>query len=215
MESPYLTVLTPEDRAAVLRVARRRRYARREVLFHEGDPADTFHILDRGHVAVRTTNPFGEVALLRVLGPGAAFGEMALIDASPRMASIVALDPCETLTLHRDAFDGLRSAHPGIDRVLLAAMVSEVRRLSTVTLELMYLPVDKRLCRRLVDLAGIYSEGGPVTVPLTQQDIAQLTGTTRQTSNRVLRAAEAAGLLRVGRGRIELLDVEGLARQSR
>ena len=215
MESPYLAVLSPEDRSALLRIARRRRYARREVLFHEGDPADTMHILDRGHVAVRTSTPLGDVALLRVLGPGAAFGEMALIDASPRMASIIALGPCETLALHRDAFDGLRSTHPDIDRVLLAAMVGEVRRLSTLALELMYVPVDKRLCRRLVDLAAIYSPGDPVTVPLTQEDLAQLTGTTRQTSNRVLRAAEASGLLRVGRGRIELLDIEGLARQSR
>lgn len=215
MDSPYLTVLMPEDRDAMLRVARRRRYARREVVFHEGDPADTFHLLDRGHVAVRTSSPIGDVALLRVLGPGAAFGEMALIDASPRMASIIALDPCETLALHRDAFDDLRSSRPDINGVLLAAMVSEVRRLSSITLELMYLPVDKRLCRRLLELADIYSDGGPVTIPLTQQDIAQLTGTTRQTSNRVLGAAEAAGLLRVGRGRIELLDVEGLARQGR
>ena len=215
MESPYLTVLSPDDRSAVIGVARRRRYVRNEVLFHEGDPADTFHILDRGHVAVRTSTPLGEVALLRVLGPGDAFGEMALMDPTPRMATIVALDPCETLTLHRDAFDRLRRDHPDIDRLLLAAMVGEVRRLSALTLELMYVPVDKRLHRRLVDLAAIYGDGGPVTIPLTQEDLAQLTGTTRQTSNRVLRAAEASGLLRVGRGRIELLDVEGLARQSR
>jgi CRP-like cAMP-binding protein len=215
MESQYLSALSSDDRSAVLRVARRRRYARREVLFHEGDPADTFHFLDRGHVAVQTSTPHGDVALLRILGPGAAFGEMALIDASPRMASIVALDACETLTLHRDAFDGLRTAHPAIDRVLLAAMVDEVRRLSAVALELMYVPVDKRLFRRLVDLAAIYGDGVTVTVPVTQEDLAQLTGTTRQTSNRVLRAAEAAGLVRVGRGRIELLDVDGLDRQSR
>ena len=91
MISPYLAVLSEEDRRELLRIARRRRFARNEVVFHEGDPADTLHLLDRGHVGVRTTTPLGDVALLSVLGPGEAFGEMALIDQSPRNATVVAL----------------------------------------------------------------------------------------------------------------------------
>ena len=215
MDSPYLAVLSAEDRQEVLRAARRRRFARKEVIFHEGDPADTFHLLDRGHVGVRTTTPLGDVALLRVLGPGEAFGEMALIDPAPRKATIVALDACETLAFHRASFDGLRRDHPEVDRLLLNAMVVEVRRLSSQLLEMMYVPVEQRLYRRLVDLAKVYGAGDATIIPLTQDDLAQLTGTTRQTSNRILRAAEASGLLRVGRGRIELLDMEGLARRGR
>ena len=94
-------------------------------------------------------------------------------------------------------------------------MVGEVRRVSSQLLEVMYVPVHKRLYRRLVDLARLYGDGSAVSIPLTQEDLAQLTGTTRQTSNRFLGEAEDAGLLRVGRGRVEVLDVEGLARRGR
>ena len=159
MISPYLAVLSEEDRRELLRIARRRRFARNEVVFHEGDPADTLHLLDRGHVGVRTTTPLGDVALLSVLGPGEAFGEMALIDQSPRNATVVALDVCETIALHRSSFDELRRVHPEVDRLLLAAMVAEVRRVSSQLLEVMYVPVHKRLYRRLVDLARLYGDG--------------------------------------------------------
>jgi CRP-like cAMP-binding protein len=214
MDSPYLAMLSEEDRKVVLGAARRRRFRRSEVIFHEGDPADTLHIIDRGHVGVRTTTPLGDVALLRVLGPGETFGELALIDPAPRHATIVAFDACETMSLHRDSFAVLRLAHPDIDRLLLAAMVAEVRRMAALVLELMYVPVDKRMHRRMVELARLYRESEVPAIPLTQADLAQLAGTTRQTANRILRGAEEAGLLKIGRRQIELLDVEGIARRG-
>ncbi len=196
-------------------MGRRRRFARNEVVFHEGDPAESFHLLLRGHAAVRITTSLGNVAMLRVLGPGQIFGELALIDPAPRNATLVALDASETLALHRQHLDELRQSHPSVDRLLLEAVIGEVRRLSAQLVELMYVPVDKRLHRRLVDLCSLYGGEPPVTIPLTQEDLAQLTGTTRPTANKVLRSAEEAELLRVGRGRIEVLDVEGLIRRGR
>jgi len=215
MDPPLIALLPERERKEVLRLGRRRRFARNEVVFHEGDPGDTLHVLTKGHVAVRITTPLGDVGMLRVLGPGQVFGELAVVDIAPRSATIVALDACETVALHRSHLDELRQAHPGIDRLLLAAMVDEVRRLSTQLLELMFVPVDKRLHRRLVDLARLFGTVAPVTVPLTQEALAQLAGTTRPTTNRALRAAEAAGLVRVSRGRIEVLDIDGLARRGR
>src|SRR5664279_6410691 len=94
--------LPPEQARLVLATARRRRFARREVVFHEGDPGDTLHLIDRGHVAVRVTTPLGDTATLRVIGPGEHFGELALVSPAPRSATITALEPTETLVLHRD-----------------------------------------------------------------------------------------------------------------
>jgi CRP/FNR family cyclic AMP-dependent transcriptional regulator len=74
MEWPVLGGLTVEDRQRVLRAARRRRFARHEVVFHEGDLGDTLHLLAVGHVAVCVTTPLGDVATLTVLGPDDAFG---------------------------------------------------------------------------------------------------------------------------------------------
>src|SRR5664279_4123977 len=129
--------LPPEQARLVLATARRRRFAKRQVVFHEGDPGDTLHLVESGHVAVRVTTPLGDTATLRVIGPGEHFGELAVVSPAPRNASIVALEPTETLALHRDGMNALRAKHPEIDRALLEAVVGEVRRLSVALLDAM------------------------------------------------------------------------------
>lgn len=215
MEWPLLATLTEEERRELLRLARRRRFQRNEVVFHEGDPGDTVHLIDRGHVSVRVTTPLGDVATLVVLGPGDHFGELALVSGRARSSSVIAIDALETLALHRDAWTGLRGSHPGVDRFLVEALTTEVRRLTTRLVEALYVAVDKRVLRRLVDLIEIFgSESGGV-IPLTQEDIAGLAGTSRPSANRVLRSAEEAGIVKVSRGRVEVLDVEQLRKAAR
>lgn len=216
MEWALLAKLSDDARRDVLVLARRRRFGRCDYIFHEGDPGDTLHLVAKGRIGIRVTTPLGDCAMLRVLGPGEHFGEMALISPSPRNATAVALEPAETLSIHRKELDGLRAREPDIDKFLLDAAVEEVRRLSQRLLEALYVPVDKRVLRRLVDLVSIYETGpGTTTILLTQDDLAQLAGTTRPTTNRVLRAAEDAGTLQIGRGRIEVLDRAELVRRAR
>jgi CRP/FNR family cyclic AMP-dependent transcriptional regulator len=209
--------LTAEDRQRVLQAARRRRFVRGEVLFHEGDPGDSLHLLAKGRVAVRVTTPLGDVATLTVLGSGAVFGELALVmPGSRRTATVVALETAETLSLRREQFEALRREHPTIDRVLIDLLAATVTRLSERLTEALFVPVDRRLLRRLADLAQEYGQGQPGTViPLTQQDLAEMAGTTRPTANRVLHDAEQAGLISVGRTRITLVDPAGLQRRAR
>src|ERR1700712_2917485 len=137
--------VSPEQTRAVLQLARRRKFARGEVVFHEGDPGDTLHLIERGHVAVRITTPLGDTATLRVIGPGEHFGELAVVSPAPRNASIIALEPTETLALHRDQLNQARRNHPDVDRILLESVVHEVRRLSEALVEAMYVPVSSRL----------------------------------------------------------------------
>ncbi|MDQ3106525.1 MAG: Crp/Fnr family transcriptional regulator [Actinomycetota bacterium] len=213
----FLEGVPEDDRRRLLAATRRRRFARREVLFHEGDPGDTVHLLDRGRVAVRITTPSGDVATLRVRGPGEVIGELALLDqGSRRAATVVALERVETLALHRDQFAELRQRHPSVDAFLVNVLVEEVRRLSGLLVEALHVPVDTRVIRRLLALAEIYgSDGAPAEVPLTQEDLASLSGTSRATVNRVLGEAVRAGLVELRRGRITVVDAEGLARRSR
>ena len=77
-------VVSDEQARAFLALARRRRFKRGEVVFHEGDPGDTLRLVDRGHLAVRVTTPLGDTATLRVLGPGDYFGELAVVSPAPR-----------------------------------------------------------------------------------------------------------------------------------
>jgi CRP-like cAMP-binding protein len=211
----FLEEVPEADRRRLLAATRRRRFARREVLFHEGDPGDTVHLLDRGRVAVRITTPQGDVATLRVRGPGEVIGELALLDPSARRtATVVALERTETLTLHHDQFVELRHRYPSVDAFLVGVLAEEVRRLSGLLVEALHVPADTRVLRRLSALADAYRDpeaDGPPEVPLTQEDLASLAGTSRATVNRVVGEAEAAGLVEVRRGRVIVLDPKGLA----
>ena len=217
MRWSLLDGIPEDDRRRVLAATRRRRFGRREVLFHEGDPGDTVHLIDRGRVAVRVTTPLGDVATLNVRGAGDVVGELALLDpASRRTATVLALEPTETLAVHRDEFTDLRRRHPSVDRFLVAILAAEVQRLSSLLAEALYVPVDTRVIRRLLALTEIYaSESGPTEVPLTQEELASLAGTSRATINRVLGEAERDGVVDVRRGRIVVTDPEGLRRRGR
>jgi CRP-like cAMP-binding protein len=208
-----LEPLDDEERERVLALARRRRYRRGAVIFHEGEPGEALHLLDHGHVAVRRSTPEGELVTYMILSPGEVFGELALVGAgSTRSSTIQALDAVETLTLHRDQFDTLRRDHPGVDRMLVEALSADVRRLSDRLLEALHTPVATRVLRRLAELAEVYVEDG--AIPLTQDDLAGLAGTSRPSANKALRAAEQAGVIKVGRGRVTVIDFEELVRRG-
>lgn len=212
MEWPLLAVLDDAERRDLLASARRRRFRKDEVVFHEGDTGDSLHLVHKGRVAVRITTPLGDTAMVEVLAAGDFFGELALIRPATRSATVMALDAVETLAVSQTVFAELRERHPAVERVLTEALVGQVRRLSGQLVEALYVPVDRRVLRRLVRVADLF---GDSVVPLTQEDIAQLAGTTRPTANRVLKAAEEAGVLRMTRGRTEILDPERLARMAR
>src|SRR6266508_3388546 len=173
MDWPMLRALGEPERRELLRRTRRRRFARNEVLVHEGDPADTLHLLAKGRVSVRATTPFGE----------------------------------------------LRRRHPSVDRFLIELLVEQVQRLHARLLEALFVPAETRVLRRLVDLADAYGSGSPASpptvIPLNQEMLASLAGTSRATTNQVLRAAELAGVVTVGRSRVEIVDLDALVRRAR
>jgi CRP-like cAMP-binding protein len=215
MKPQLLDLLDESERRAVIAAARRRKFGRHEVVFHDGDPGDTLHMIVKGHFAVRISTPLGDVATLRVLGPREHFGELAVLSPGPRRGSVVSLDTSETLSLHRDDFERLCAAMPRIEVMITSALVAEIRRLATALVDALYVPADRRIWRRLAELAALYGEAAPVVVPLTQDDVAQLAGTTRPTANRTLRAGEADGVVRLARGTIEVLDLDALQTLAR
>jgi CRP-like cAMP-binding protein len=217
MKWALLDGVPEQERERFLGIAVPRAYQRGEVIFLAGAPADSLQLIVSGWVAVRAGTAAGDMALLSVLGVGDFFGDIALFSPEwVRTATVTALDACETLSVYRDEFARLRAVHPSVDQVLIKVLSAQVRRLSTLLVEAMYLSAEARLFRRVLDAAEVW--GGSVkgtVIPLTQEDIAELAGTTRSTANRALRHAEESGLLRIGRGRIELLDPKGIAHLSR
>ncbi len=217
MKWALLDGVPQDDVQQLLSIARRRKFARGEVVFHEQDPADTLHLIDKGRFAVRVATPLGDTAILAVLGPGEMFGELALLGDSEerRSATVAALETAETRSVHRIDFDRLRERNPTTSNVIVAILSGQMRRLSRHLVEALYVSADKRVLRRLVEVAAIYGEGGPIVVPLTQEDLAGLAGTSRATVNRVLREEEGRGTVKLGRGRTTVLDVETLTRRGR
>ena len=215
-EHALLAGLSADERSQVLAGGRARRFAAREVLFHEGDPGDTFHLLMAGRVAVRVHTPMGDVATLAVLGAGDVVGELAVLNPTGRRtATVVALERTETLAFQHEVLDRLRRTCPAADRFLLETMATAIRRTSAMLLDALYVPSDRRVLRRLVDLEDRYRGPGPTTeIPLTQEEVATLAGASRATVNQVLRAAQADGYVRLRRGRIAILDGVALRRRA-
>jgi len=203
------------DVQRLVSVSHRRRFGRNEVVFHRDDPADSLHLIEKGRVAVRVSTPLGDTVTITVRGPGWSFGEMALVGASRRTATVAALDQTETLAVYKDDFEQLRREHPSVDKLLFAFLVGEIRLLEERLLEALYRPVERRVLRRLDELTAKTDDRQPLEVPLTQEELAELAGTTRSTINRILRDEARRGTIRLERGRTIVLDREEIARRAR
>lgn len=207
MDWTVLGSLDSSDVRSVLALATRRHVRGGDTLFHQGDPADTIHLLERGHVAIRLLHPNGTTITLDVLAPGSVFGEQCLVDdRARRTASAVAIGTVETRQLRRDDFVALQQRRPAVTDVLVRVLAAQVRRLSGQLLDAHTTPADQRVVAQLRRLAATFAIEGTATLPITQEDLAALAGTTRSTANRALQPLVDAGAIALRRGRIEVLD---------
>lgn len=217
MEWRLLAGVPAEQVRELLQIARRRRFARNEVVFHRDDPGDSLHLIQKGRFSIRVMTPLGDVATIAVRGPGESFGEMALVaEGSRRSATVAALEEGETFAVYRDEFEGLRKRNPHVDEILFAFLANEVRALNERLLEALYVPVEKRVLRRLVELAALYpAEDGAAVIALTQEALAELAGASRATVNQVLREEQKRGTIELQRGKTRVVDLEALVRRAR
>jgi CRP-like cAMP-binding protein len=217
MEWRLLEGVPGEEVRQLLSVARRRRFRKGQIVFHRGDPADSLHLISKGRFKVQVMTPLADEATIAIRGPGDSFGEIAIVDSgAKRSATVEALEEAETFCVLDTDFRRLRRDHPDIDQLLIEFLASEVRMLNERLLEALYVPVERRVLRRLADLARLYGTDAPdVVIPLTQDELAGLAGTTRPTVNQVLRGLETAGLVELGRGKTVVVDPEALAAKAR
>lgn len=214
MEWRLLKDVPAEEVRQVVAISRRRSFQKGEVVFHQGDPGDSLHLVVKGRFAVRIMTPLGDSVTIAVRGPGENFGEMALVDPETRRsATVQALEPAETQAVYYGELERLRAKHPQISQVLIAFLAGALRRENELLLEALYVPADRRLLRRLAELSATYADAQGV-IALTQEELAQMAGTSRATVNRVLREEERRGTLELRRGRTVVVDAEALARRA-
>jgi CRP/FNR family transcriptional regulator, cyclic AMP receptor protein len=211
-----LDLLDEQRRRGRPLVGVRRRFARGEVVFHEGDPGDSLHVVTQGAFIARSSSTMGEVIAVNVFGVGDVFGEMVLLTpGGRRSATVISHGRGATVMITRSDFEALRAEDADVDRRLLSLLAERNRRLTAQLVELLFVPVERRVFRRLLAFAqvvGTSGEDGWVT--LSQADLGILAGTTRSTVNRVLRRAEERGVVELGRGRIRLVDEPALRRRA-
>jgi CRP/FNR family transcriptional regulator len=204
---------------ACARNLRIRRYRRNETIFHQGDPGDSLYIIADGRVKIVLPSPEGEdAAIIATLDRGDFFGELALLDGAPHSASAVALEPTETLVLHREPFLSLLDTDPTLRRALLAGLAAELRRLTGHVEELHFLDLPGRLASRLVRIAreSQRDSQGEVRLnwPYTQSELAAMIGGARQSVNRLLADFASRDLVRFERDILVIPDLAALERAA-
>ncbi|MGZ6970467.1 MAG: Crp/Fnr family transcriptional regulator [Thermoanaerobaculia bacterium] len=187
---PLFEGISPEDRAALARVATLRTYRRGETIVQQGQPGDAFYVLVRGRVAVAIVAPDGREVVLNTLGEGDHFGEMALLDDAPRSASVIAQEKSDLAILSRAVFLDLLKSNFVLTRALLAAFTARLRRANATIEGLASLDVKARLARYFQELAatrGRKAGGGwSVVVRPSQREIADTIGSSRETVSRTM-----------------------------
>ena len=215
MDWPLLASLDAQEQRDLLALGRQRTFARNEVICHEGDPADSLHLVVEGRVSVKASLDSGDTVMVNLLGPGGYFGELALLRPdSRRTATVTALEPARTHVITASAFRRLCETRPEVERTVSVLLAERVDQLTKRLLEVTYVSLNRRIYRWLLDLQASYADGTePTVIPLTQAQLAELTGGTRPSVNQVLRPLVEQGVVGLGRGRIEILDLDRLRRK--
>lgn len=210
--------LTEAQQADLARQFRSKRFDAGQVIFLRGDPGDALYVIASGHVSVGLTSAGGKEVLLTQLGPGDFFGDLALLDGEPRSADCIAQTECWLLVLQEADFAAFLEAEVGVAKRLLAAMSRRLRRNADLIEEVAFLDIGARLARLLLSLAAERGASSGVGVTfagkLTQTDLANMIGATRESVNKCLAAYQRQGLLTWRSGQLTILDIEGLQQHA-
>jgi CRP-like cAMP-binding protein len=204
---------------ALVKVTSTRHLDAGQVLFHKGDPGRQLFGVLSGRLKILATGADGKDLVFNVCDPGEVIGEIALLDSNPRSATVAALEPSELLVLDRRDFLPFLEHHPRVSIRLAEVLAARLRRLSELAEDAVLLAVRARLAKRLVALAQRYGrktpEGVQIDLPLSQQELGDMVGTSRESINKQLRTFAQEGLLLSSTGRLTIRDSVALEAMAR
>jgi CRP-like cAMP-binding protein len=213
---PVFSTLAEPELARVAEVAVPRLFAASEVVFREGDESDTCYVVRSGHARATRENPDGRSITLARFGPGDIFGELAMFDNERRSATVEALEPTEAIAILGGDMRRLLREHPDIAVKLIAAIARRLRETNERLARQSFQTVQSRVAAVIAQLVeAARAEGaadGDVLITVTQAEVAQLAGSSRESASRFLAVLERAGIISQGRGRLIVHDPDALAR---
>ena len=192
---------------------------RGEVLFNEGDDGSQLYVVTDGKIKLGRTSPDGRENLLAILGPGQMFGELSFFDPGPRSATATSVTDVTVQSLSHEALMPVLSSHVEVAMALLNQLAGRLRRTNEVVGDLVFSDVPGRVAKALLDLASRFGrkaeDGVHVNHDLTQEELAQLVGASRETVNKALADFASRGWLRLEPRSVVILDLERLQRRAR
>ncbi|MDZ7578624.1 MAG: Crp/Fnr family transcriptional regulator [Candidatus Nanopelagicales bacterium] len=219
MQAPLFVALGPEAAAALRAATREVRLAKGDLLFREGDEGDRLYVLEEGKIKLGTASVDGRDTLLAVLGPGEMIGELSLFDPGPRTATATALTDIVAREVGHDALRPWLAGRPEVAEALLRALAKRLRKTNEAMSDLVFSDVPGRVAKALLDLGerfGVSTEDGlTVTHDMTQEELAQLVGASRETVNKALADFAQRGWIRLDSRSVTLADVDRLQRRAR
>jgi CRP-like cAMP-binding protein len=214
---PLLQFMTDVDLEQLSLSLRVQRLRKKQALFRKGDEGTALYIIGRGKVKIVLPSKVGEEVILTIFAEGDFLGEMSLLDEKPRSADAVAMEESEVYVLNRTDFLSFLQENQNAIKCILSCLSERLRKTDDLLEDACFLSVSARLAKKLLELGREFGvkENKVVRIGLrlTQQDMADLIGTTRESVNKELRVLREKGLLSMESGYIRLLDLERLRRR--
>ncbi|MFY9231897.1 MAG: Crp/Fnr family transcriptional regulator [Candidatus Nanopelagicales bacterium] len=219
LQSPLFAALDAEGAAALRASLVSRDVSKGDVLFQEGQIGDHMYVIVEGKVKLGQTSTDGRESLLGVLGPGEMFGELSLFDPGMRTSTATALTDTTVLLMGHDQLKPWLSGRPEVAAALLQALARRIRRTNDAMADLVFSDVPGRVAKALMDLGEKFGEVTPeglmVTHDMTQEELAQLVGASRETVNKALADFAQRGWIRLESRQVLIIDVERLGKRAR
>jgi CRP/FNR family transcriptional regulator len=217
--APLFDALDDEGARTLRRQMSEVKLSRGEHLFNEGDDGDALYVVLDGKMKLTRQAADGRENLLSVIGPGEMFGELSLFDPRPRTSTASAVTDALLVGLKHEALTSWLQEHPEVSLHLLRALAQRLRRANDVTADLVFTDVPGRVAKNLLDLADRFgskeADGLHVHHDLTQEELAQLVGASRETVNKALADFAARGWLQISARSVLILDAERLRKRAR
>ena len=190
-----------------------------QVLFKEGQDGDRLFVVVHGKIKLGTTSADGRENLLSILGPGEMFGELSLFDPEPRTSTATAVTDAKLVSLAHEAVIGLVTTNPQTSLELLRRLAQRLRKSNEILADLVFADVPGRVAKAIMDLGerfGVQKEDGlHVNHDLTQEELAQLVGASRETVNKALADFAARGWVKLEPRAVLVTDVERITKRGR
>ena len=213
-QTGFLAALTPAERDVLAARGASRQFERGAIVFHQREESDRVVVVRSGRVKISTVTGDGREVVLAFRGPGDLLGEQSAIDGEPRSATVTALEPVEALVLAASDFRAYLEAHPRVALVLLEMLSHRLRDADRKRVEFAGSDTVGRVAARLVELAAAHGEAGAdgleITLPLSQEELAGWTGSSREAVGKALHRMRSLGWIQTRRRRITVIDLEAL-----